>query len=246
MRELIVKSKDYGPLTFVGDSLHKGEDAIIRSNSSCLEPDYLFFFDSRGVGQSNFDSLSQKLIDQVNNCTYLLICRPLHMTIWATLVNFMKSSRLNPQKIITNMGFVDFTPKKESLLLDSINQVNYAIGEGNAEPVFKEQYILANGETTDLYTVKYSNKYKVSIEELVSRHSTVVINTPPVRLDIGIDRIRPPSFFDGIQQGNEFNSSISGVKIVNPTLFDESMTYDAVHYTEKGSNTVFNLIRKYL
>jgi len=246
VRELSVDSKDYGSIFFVGDEIHKGKDLIVQSNNSRLDPDYLFFFDSRGAGQSTTCSLSKMFVHYAEDTSYVLVCRPLHMTIWATLINFFKHNKLNPKIIITNMGFVDFTPKKKDLLLDSIKQVDYAIGYGNAKSHFTEQYQLSNGDKTDLHSVVYSDKYKAAIELLANQYKIVVLNTPPVERKINIERDRPSSFFDGIEEANNFNNAILGVDIVNPPLFDETLTYDAVHYTDEGNKIIFNLLREHL
>lgn len=175
-----------------------------------------------------------------------MVCRPLELTTWATLVNFMHFNKLAPQTLVTNMGFVDFTPKKQIILEDAIQQIEAVMGQDIATFDFAENYVLSNGESVPLYSMKYRDAYKEKIEEIVEKQRTFIINTPLVDADICIERERPNSFFSGVADTSEFNRSIKGACVVDFPKIDESFTYDAVHYTKLGSDLIFRIIKESL
>jgi len=230
-----------------GERFNTGLDFQIMSNAKGNEVDELVFLDSRGIGREFRGSLAEKIITRTDlNGSYVMVCRPLELTTWATLVNFMALNSIKPRKIITNMGFVDFTPKKPNLLDDAVEQVNYIIGKEVANSIFAENYISSTGEIIGLYKMTYSNKYKQSIEYIVRNIPTVIINTPIVEEGIDIKRVRPHAFFTSLAQSEAFNQSIRGAQVVNLPFFDETLTYDAVHYTTLGNEVIFNVIKTYL
>ena len=236
-----------GRLKVYGNRLNTGFDFLIKCNARDNKIDELVFLDSRGMGREFRGSLAEKIITRTDlNGSYVMVCRPLELTTWATLVNFMALNSIKPRKIITNMGFVDFTPKKPNLLDDAVEQVNYIIGKEVAKSIFAENYISSTGEIIGLYSMTYSNKYKQSIECIVRNIPTVIINTPIVEEGINIKRTRPQAFFKGLALSAAFNQSIMGAQVVNIPLFDETLTYDAVHYTTLGNEVIFNMIKEYL
>ncbi len=236
-----------GQLRIYGKRLNTGLDFLIKCNAKDNKIDKLVFLDSRGVGREFNGSLAEKIITRIDlNSSYIMVCRPLELTTWATLSNFMALNSIKPQKIITNMGFVDFTPKKVALLEDAIKQTDYIIGKKVARPIFAGNYVSSNGEAIDLYSMIYSEKYKKSIQNIVRNIPTVIINTPTVGTDMNIKRKRPEAFFTALARTAAFNQSIEGAHLVNLPLFDETLTYDAVHYTTLGNEVIFNVIKKYL
>jgi hypothetical protein len=240
--------QNFGKLKVIGNCLHSGHDFVVKSNAKSYTVDFLIFLDSRGISRNFEDSLADKLITQIalNGASYLLVCRPLELTTWATLINFMAINTLNSAKIITNMGFVDFTPKKLAVLEDAKEQVEFAVGKGVATSVFAEAYISSSGENIDLYSMSYSDDYKKSIEFITNKTSTLIINTPIVTESIDIERKRPHTFFSSLAHSANFNRAITGVKIVDLPTFDEKLTYDGVHYTSQGNDVVFGEIKNYL
>lgn len=248
MRSLEFICPNIGKLKVIGDRLHDGHDFVVKSNAKSYTVDYLIFLDSRGISRKFEDSLADKLITQIalNGASYLLVCRPLELTTWATLINFMAINILKPAKIITNMGFVDFTPKKMTVLEDSVAQVEFAIGKGVATSVFAEAYLSSSGENIDLYSMSYSEKYKKAIECVTSKTPTVIINTPFVSEDIDIERKRPHAFFTSLAHSIDFNRAITDAQVVGLPIFDEKFTYDGVHYTPQGNDVAFGAIKNYL
>lgn len=247
MEVLEFQCPNIGLLKMYGERFNTGLDFQIMSDAKGNEVDELVFLDSRGMGREFRGSLAEKIITRTDlNGGYVMVCRPLELTTWATLVNFMALNSLKPRKIITNMGFVDFTPKKLNLLDDAVEQVNYIIGKEVAKSIFAENYLSSTGEIIGLYSMTYSNKYKQSIECIVRNIPTVIINTPIVEEGIDIKRVRPHAFFTSLAQSAAFNQSISGAQVVNLPVFDVTLTYDAVHYTNLGNEVIFDIIKEYL
>jgi hypothetical protein len=236
-----------GRVKFYGNRLNTGLDFLIKCNAIDNEVDKLVFLDSRGVGREFNGSLAEKIITRMDlKSSYIMVCRPLELTTWATLSNFMALNSIKPRKIITNMGFVDFTPKKLALLEDAIKQVDYIIGEKVAKSIFADNYVSSTGEVIKLYSMMYSQQYKQSIQNIVRSIPTVIVNTPIVDQGINIQRKRPHAFFKGLALSAAFNQSIMGAEVVNLPLFDKTLTYDAVHYTILGNEVIFNMIKEYL
>lgn len=238
----------FGQLKVIGDRLHVGHDFVAQANTANEVFDYLVFLDSRGISREFDNSLADKLISKITSMgkTYLLVCRPLELTIWATLIGFLAINRLNPAKIITNMGFVDFTPKKQSILKDAVLQVDSAVGHGVAASFFVEDFVSSGGELMSLYSMQYAKDYRLAIETIAAKHPMVIINTPLTHRGIAIERKRPPAFFPAQAESNEFNWSIYGTQVIDLPDFDESLTYDAVHYTRRGNEVIFDVIRNHI
>ncbi len=231
----------------MGRRLHYGHDFVIRSNAKSTFFDYLLFFDSRGVSREFDQSLADQLITSISRSgkTYLLICRPLELTLWATLIRFLTLNKLCPGKIITNMGFVDFTPKKQSILRDAVLQVEAAVGFGVAETCYVEDYAAADG-IIPLYIMRFHDAYRRAIEAIVQQHEMVIVNTPLTDPKLSIKRKRPVSFFSAQAESNEFNRAIDGAQIIDLPDFDETLTYDAVHFTCRGNELIFDRLKGYL
>jgi len=248
MRVIESKALPQMPLYFYGDKLWGGVDNFIASNSIDKSIDYLVFMDSRGLTGELSSSLVGKIISKITrlNKTYLVIIRPLELTTWATLGNFYALNDLTFRNLITNMGFVDFTPKKKSICDNSIKQLERCIGNGEAVAVGIERYSALDNRDIELYSIEYSQKYRLMAQNIVSRQRTIIINTPQVSKDIQIERARPKSFFSAISAGNSFNLALADSIMIEVDGFDESHTFDAVHYTAIGAERIMELLRKFL
>lgn len=237
-----------GPLKVIGERLHEGHDFVVQSNAESAVIDYLLFLDSRGISREFEHSLADKLTARFSQLgkTYLLICRPLELTIWATLIGFLVLNKLAPAKIITNMGFVDFTPKKLSIVQDAVRQIESVVDQGVAETCFAEDHVSAGAGVMPLYSIRYGETYRRAIEAIAERHQMVILNTPLSIPDIAIERKRPGSFFPAQAESNAFNRSIRGAQVIDLPDFDESLTYDAVHFTRRGNELIFDRIKDHL
>jgi hypothetical protein len=237
-----------GPLRVMGERLHDGHDFVVRSNAENSAIDYLLFLDSRGISREFEHSLADKMITRISQMgkTYLCVCRPLELTIWATLIGFLALNKLNPAKIIVNMGFVDFTPKKQAILQDAVRQAESVVAQGVAANCFVEDYVSAGGGVIPLYAMRYDEIYRRAIEAIAERHDMVILNTPLTDPGIAIERKRPVSFFPAQAESNAFNRSIRGAQVIDLPDFDETLTYDAVHFTRRGNELIFDRLKDYL
>lgn len=238
----------FGQLRLICTELHRGHDCVFKSNTKNSNLDFLVFFDSRGISLQYENSLADRVVShlEILGSTYLLICRPVNLTTWASLINFMHVNKINPTKILTNVGFVDFTPKKFSIVSEAIEQVEFVIGKGVAISEFAERYMSSSDAEIDLYFMNYSNEYKTSIETITSNIPTIIINSPYISDNYNSKRPRPKSFYSGLVMTNEFNRSIHSDKLLDIPDFDSSLTYDAVHWTELGSELIFEKVKGYL
>lgn len=247
MNKIQVPCAERLKLHVVGKSLHNGHDFLVRTNSRSKIIDYLFFFDSRGISSQFENSLAEQLTNNINDSgkSFLLICRPLEMTTRSVLISILENSEIKPKKIVTNVGFVDFTPKNEKTLALSIDQVHSVLGAGVAKANFAEYY-LTSESVRPIYNTQYDRRYLDAIESITEKNDIVVINTQTLSQNISLARARPLSFFSGVLEANEFNRSISCAKIIEVPEFDELFTYDGVHFTLQGNNLVFELVRQVL
>lgn len=236
-----------GELAFIGKSLHRGNDFLVKYKGHSKNVDVLVFFDSRGIGLDNQGSIADKIENFYSDSNLLLICRPLELTTWATLINFLSINKtIKPKKIITNMGFVDFTPKKLAILDDAMAQVEFGLGKNIVTIEAIEKYLSSNGEIIQLYGMKYCSMYKQSIELIAKNCKLLCLNTPLLKKGIKINRDRPQSFFNKLVETNTFNNTIKNIQTIELPEFSEIQTYDGVHYTNDGNNIIFKELKPWL
>ncbi len=247
VRLIDVSCARFGPVSFIGEVLNDGTDFLIDDRCRRESLETLIFLDSRGVGGRFGGSLIERILGVTkvaDRC--LAICRPLELTTWATLYNFLSVNKLRPAKIITNMGFVDFTPKKDTILRDAIMQIEALMGVSIADAQHVENYAGRDGESMPLSSMSYGVRYRECIENALKGSRTVVINTPIVGPQACGSRSRPKAFFEGIEAANSFNRSLEGVSIIELPEFDQTMTYDGVHYTNRGNAMIFEALKPHL
>jgi hypothetical protein len=235
-------------LLFYGNELNFKHDFRISNNGFIKDVDTLIFFDSRGVSRQFDNSLVDQVIRNLpEGCIYLLVSRPLEITTWMTLYNFIRLNEIKPKRIITNMGFVDFTPKKMSIIEKSVCQYDLFFDKRDAEIKFLEKYMTQNEGELSLYQQMYPEKFNSSLMDLLSSCNSIILNTPLLVSDYIFERSRPTSFFEAVKKSNQFNCLLQMPKIViDFKEFDNAETYDGVHYTEKGNKLIFSYIQKYL
>lgn len=243
MNSIKVSHHHFGELDIIGERLNEGHDFLINSNCKREDLDILIFLDSRGISAQFEDSLAERLEKYFSDSPYLIMCRPLELTTWVSLYNFIKINNLSPKKIITNMGFVDFTPKKQVILDDVLKQIEALIGPAHARSYIVEDYLASSGEVIPLYCVEYSEAYRRKIMDIIGSTPTIIINTPLLKKDIKIKRQRPHSFYTSLSKTNEFNHSLGASYVVDVSLFDENQTYDGVHYTNEGNEIIFSRLK---
>ncbi len=233
---------------FYGNQLNERHDFSIVCNGSVREIDTLLFFDSRGISKQFENSLVDQIITNLpSSHTFLLVSRPLEITTWMTLYNFILINKIIPKRIITNMGFVDFTPKKMSVIEKSICQYDFFFSKDDASIIFLEKYLTKCDGVIDLYQHAYPQKFYFALENLLNSFNTLILNTPLLVSGFIFERDRPLSFLDSLLLTNNFNHSlkITGT-VVDFNAFDNSKSYDGVHYTDKGNAHILDCIKKYL
>ena len=113
----------------LGEISTSKENKVFKSTKN-TSFDYLLFFDSRAMTRDEENHKNTTLTKTLNlfdkkNISYLAISRPKNLTIFATLLNFLELNKdLKFKNLITNLGFVDFTPKKQENIADMLLQIN--------------------------------------------------------------------------------------------------------------------------
>ena len=231
---------------------------VILSSSAKFSQQYdlLIFVDSRGLerepGLGLKNTWAYKIIRSSNkNQSVLLVSRPKNITTFATLINFLQLNNISYNKLITNLGFVDFTPKKKSIIDDMERQLGSLESKG-----FKleklEKYKLANNSLESLYSIIYHKKLLDYISNTLHQHciyKNFFINTVLVDKSVSFSRKRPESFFSKIFSTNQAITKITKLH-TNNVLIDIStkdiQTFDAVHYNKIGHKNIFNIINEAL
>lgn len=240
-------SKDFPPLVLLGDFLHTGDDFYVSSNAYVNHYDYLIFFDSRGFSGS-FDQSLAGLITKhlsLNNLSYLILVRPLPLTMWISLYNFLTLNSFSFENLITNVGFVDFTPKKLNILKSASLQFQSLPSNSQPSIISSGSFQLKSGLTESLYTFLFPSSFTDLLNNALNTFSSsFVLATPYFSPEIPLERVRPPAFYTGINFSNNYNASLN-VTVVNLPPFGKSHCYDAVHYSTLGNAVVFQSLVKF-
>ncbi len=246
MRQLEITPDGSTYFKMLGIDLNSGHDFLVKSNISGTVFDFLIFLDSRGISRQYEGSIAEQITTllSASGKTYLVICRPLECTTWATLINFILTNKITVSSIVTNLGFVDFTPKKLRISEDVINQAQFAVGENVACATFSTWYEASSDERIELFSLTYSESYKRAIEKLTLFAAIIVINTPIVDQTLVFARKRPTEFYAGLEQAALFNRSLRTIELVELPAFDTVLTYDAVHYTQAGNDLIVERLKQ--
>lgn len=240
---------DYG----VGENSTSKENKTFYKINNTKKIDYLLYLDSRGltIDEDNFENTYmfqyiQKL--KMNNKTFIAVSRPKNLVTFATLLNFLSlNTNFLFKRLITNVGFVDYTPKKEIFVQDMISQASHLYSE-NFDLEKLSVYKMSMNED-NLYSLNYSKSHIEFIRKylmLYKFEKIYLINTPIINHNIDISRKRPSEFFDKIRETNILIDKItdnidSFFKVDISEIFSyspKSFSYDAVHYTLLGHNLI--------
>ncbi|MFK5974991.1 MAG: hypothetical protein QM493_00660 [Sulfurovum sp.] len=227
----------------MGEVSISNENKLIESKVIEKIFDCLLFFDSRGIVDLFIKELDKKKL------TYLIITRPKNLTIFATLYNFLKlNPKLKFRNLITNLGFVDCTPKKQKNIDDIVVQIEQ-FSNSNYSIIEHENYELSHGSMELLKSIKYSKNYIKEINKVFNKkfYKCYFINTPIVSKDMKMNRKRPASFFTQLYKTNELINDLVTLNVEKNILIDIKdlhYTYDGVHYTKEGHEIIFNKIKE--
>ena len=246
-------------LNFPAGRLNVHNDTFMVSSDSHLrEFDFLCFFDSRGstLDEDKTYSISGLLIEYFRSIgsTYFVVCRPLEITVFFSLFNFLHLNDYRARNLITNMGFVDFTPKKSEFIEDIQSQKALLFDNIKCKVECLEEYTLSDGSREVLRYLDinpcahaFSNCLDKQFE------SIYLVKTPEFEPKCKFPRQRPDTFYSQLKKTNifidriaELSKKIKPVNLSdNQDIFDNDyleFSYDGVHYTQFGHNFVFKKI----
>lgn len=230
-------------------------DMKICSNTSRRKADLLIFLDSRGISinqpdkkgwaENIFDFFTEKKI----SC--IMFNRIKDLTVFFTLINFIKVSGFKFKYLITNVGFVDFTPKKKSIIDDIILQKNLCYPEKKIRSQKFSKYPLLTGELAYLYSLNMFD-LKNEISEFLQKNFeySLLLGTFETDEKVRVKRKRPAEFYKQIRQTNRFLFELSAesksIHYLQPLKYqfdnNNKISYDNVHYTESGHQKMFNIV----
>lgn len=231
-----------------GELSNSPENLVIKSKTSEYY-DYLIFMDSRGAkvekNSTSFIDLLRIYFEKME-FSYLIVSRPLNLTIVASLLSFFDNTIIKFGRVVTNVGFVDTTPKKKNTLLDIKSQLD-GLGLGIEYKYQNLGYFnLASGINEELGTFSISeNSINALAKKLKNINSKLYfLNTPEVLSNKGFTRCRPESFYSQIYKSNELVKKISDE--AGGHLIDISKvgidTFDGVHFTDIGHKACYKIL----
>ncbi|MDD5072674.1 MAG: hypothetical protein PHO67_02305 [Candidatus Omnitrophica bacterium] len=220
--------------------------------------DVLIFSDSRSSNiKSINDSWSMRMFRYFKDkkMSVMLVVRPKECTVFLTLVNFLESNKLYFKHLITEIGLVDFTPKKIEIINDILDQKAVYFKKARFRVERLSKYLLSNGEIKDLYSIDFNReRFKKEIADCIERHSgnAILMGTLEVSQGIKIKRNRPKEFFTKLKDSNRFLAGICGMSGRIEYLYPfegaayrpEKLSYDGVHYTGLGHGQIYKVIKE--
>jgi hypothetical protein len=244
MKKISFKIKNFN-LHFYDESFNQNSDFLISVNTRNQNYHVLIFLDSRGVSLKSENNLIAFFKKKFKKKRYLIISRPLEMTTWASLINFLKlNKKITYKYLITNMGFNDFTPKKRKFALNVKKQTKLFL-EKKAKIEYLEKYTDKRDIKINLYNVNFSKNFVKNLNSQLPSKKLILMNTPPLKKKIIFTmRARPNSFFKMIKATIKFNKKIKTLSTINFLTFDNNDTYDGVHYTNGGYTKIFKALNE--
>jgi hypothetical protein len=219
--------------------------------------DYLVFLDSKGFNLSDpksswIFSLIKKY--EKTNKSYLVITRVKELTTFFSLINFLNLNNIQFEKLITNVGFVDLTPKKYNFIEDIISQSPF--DDTIIKYKFLTNYFDEKKCPIKLYNIEIDKALAKMISNTLSKKfkQIYLIQTFEFNNSIKIERKRPDSFFFFLLETNKLLHRIadfnSNFKIINFELDEiknySEISFDAVHFTDYGHELVSKQLIKSL
>lgn len=228
--------------------------SMISSHRELLrEYDVLLYLDSRGSavevpGERTWVDLFTERLDQ-RKLSYLCICRPKELTVVFSLLNFFVLNRIRVHCLLTNIGFVDMTPKKKDFVQDILGQMSEDLGKDYSIKVRRVcRYRLNTGRVENLFAldlVDFSALVGQKLGEIARK--TLLIGTIELPFHYAISRHRPKAFFQQLKETNAFlraiaknGKNIRFVSCAGALAFARGRpSFDAVHLSQRGHQHVF-------
>jgi len=230
---------------------------IFSSDINAKYFDYFVYVDSKGSNlsfpkKSWVFNLIQKFI--FSNKSYLIVSRPKELTTFFSLINFLNLNVITYNILITNVGFVDLTPKKLIFINDIILQNPFK--SISLKSKFLSKYFDEKNDPIDLHNIIINKQITILISDFISRKFKNVFLLESFEFDnsINIKRKRPDCFFKCLNKTNNllfqltnFNSNLNVIKFKTDEIINFSdVSFDAVHYTDFGHEIVYNKVIKSL
>ncbi|MDP5254337.1 MULTISPECIES: hypothetical protein [unclassified Vibrio] len=249
---MIKKAYCFEPL--IGEDSTSQNNLTLHSSSQVLkEYDWLIFTDSRGLERDDKTKIENTWIYKTceylkkNKHSFLVISRPKNLTTFSTLINFLELNEISFKGLITNVGFVDCTPKKRTAVNDIKLQLNNLQISEQEEKVFSS-YELNNGNKEQLYSISLDKKAITHIQKVLKKHfsTQLLIKTPIIPKDKEFQRKRPNEFYEQIEETNSLIDNIAnGIGAITVDFPRHILeTFDGVHFTDKDHDLVYALLKK--
>jgi len=247
-------------------------DFLLKSSHKDVQKyyDVLVFTDSKGSVANFVDHSTEYVTDlednslwtdelikqlEKQNLSFILVSRPKILTIFFTLINFLKNNDITFNYLITNIGFVDLTPKKMENMEDIVLQTPSEKYQKGLSYRKLSPYKLSSGEKQHLYTFNYGDIETDIVKELESRFSySLLIGCLEFSENIKIPRERPIDFFRQLNNTNRFLFDIANksykVHYLQPLKYPygnlPALSLDAVHQSDIGHVVMFKLLKPYI
>ena len=202
----------------VGEKTTSSDFSIATNVASVDEIECLVFLDSRG--KKSLDDGSEYMaahlaqVFRAQETGYLILTRTHASTTYFTLVNFLRLLNSNRARgkmatLITNVGFVDLTPKKESVIDDLLLQADAAFPGLELSRQRLEDHILSNGETSELFTLDLEPVATLIAEQIaVCFQRCILVGTHEIPSHVRFSRERPATFYSQLKKTNMLLSSL--------------------------------------
>jgi len=241
-------------LEFGKGEANLGNDFAIIASTPKIESfyDILIFTDSKGLSLDNdrhHETWSYKLGTDLScdGKSVLIVTRPKEITTFFTLLNFIDLNKIKFKYLISNLGFVDFTPKKNEFILDIKRQIPHGISEKSLKVNSMGYYLLSSGKLDHLYSFDYGNNHVILGNRLAKSFELVLLlNVLEFDSTMNIKRKRPDAFFTQLKVSNKWiyliSSHSTNIKYIEHDISDlepEQVSYDAVHFTSLGHSNLY-------
>lgn len=175
--------------------------------------DFVALLDSRAAKTCDprakpfVEHLEQYLLRR--GASYLILTRPLNLTVFPTLVALHRCNTLQCDVLLTNVGFVDTTPKKREVLRDLERQLSDCSLSYSRRDL--EEYELQDGTMEMLGTCELSPASVCNIaHELGTMCQTpLLLTTPQMDDSCYVGRERPECFLSQLHSCNELVHSVA-------------------------------------
>lgn len=236
----------------IGERTTSTDFSILCNTSNLEEIQKIAFLDSRGKkifpdGSPNFTAALLADAWKKKEEKYLILTRTHASTTFFTLINFLENIQIKTPYLLTNMGFVDFTPKKKNVVDDIIFQAEPLIEKSKLKLIDMGQFHLSSGVSERLFAFDMIDTLN-DIAFYLSKHSEriVFIGTHEIPSDAQFERERPQSFFSQLVETNKFldklvekmNPLAVVMKPQTPEYDAQDLIFDGVHFTSLGHQSI--------